>query len=556
MVGMITKLRVLIEATIKDLYDLNIDVSFERPEEQFGDLSTNVSFRLAKELKRSPLDVAKELSTKIKNDNILEVNVAGAGFLNFTLANKALMELARSEPSKPLEGKVVVVEYSDPNPFKVLHAGHLYTSVIGDGIANLIEVAGAKVYRVNFGGDIGLHVAKAVWGVISELGGELPDKLSSVKSNKAEWLSQCYIKGNDAYESDDKTREDIKDLNKKIYKIAVSKDKESNLAKIYWTCRNWSYQYFNEFYSQVGIKFDKYYPESEVAEDGVKTVKDHMPDVYQLSQGAVIFDGEKYGLYKNVFINSKGVPTYAAKDVGLIINKWQDYHFDKSVIITANEITDYMRVVLKSIEQFNEELVKRTVHLTHGLVKLVGAEKMSSRKGNILKASDILDLAKKATAERKLNSDQAVIVGAVKYSFIKQSIGGDIIFNPSESVSIEGNSGPYLQYALVRATSILSSLNNTELDMKDTDEFTKYERSLLLKIGEYHEVIDLAVSELKPHYLATYLYDLAQNFNRFYENSHVINDKREKFRGYLVKLYADRLASGLKLLGLETVKKM
>ena len=556
MVGMITKLRVLIEATIKDLYDLNIDVSFERPEEQFGDLSTNVSFRLAKELKRSPLDVAKELSTKIKNDNILEVNVAGAGFLNFKLANRALMELARSEPSKPLEGKVVVVEYSDPNPFKVLHAGHLYTSVIGDGIANLIEVAGAKVYRVNFGGDIGLHVAKAVWGVISELGGELPDKLSSVKSNKAEWLSQCYVKGNDAYESDDKTKEDIKDLNKKIYKIAVSKDKESNLAKIYWTCRNWSYQYFNEFYSQVGIKFDKYYPESEVAEDGVKTVKDHMPDVYQLSQGAVIFDGEKYGLYKNVFINSKGVPTYAAKDVGLIINKWQDYHFDKSVIITANEITDYMRVVLKSIEQFNEELVKRTVHLTHGLVKLVGAEKMSSRKGNILKASDILDLAKKATAEHKLNSDQAVIVGAVKYSFIKQSIGGDIIFNPSESVSIEGNSGPYLQYALVRATSILSSLNNTELDMKDIDEFTKYERSLLLKIGEYHEVIDLAVSELKPHYLATYLYDLAQNFNRFYENSHVINDKREKFRGYLVKLYADRLASCLKLLGLETVKKM
>ena len=150
----------------------------------------------------------------------------------------------------------------------------------------------------------------------------------------------------------------------------------------------------------------------------------------------------------------------------------------------------------------------------------------------------------------------AVIVGAVKYSFIKQSIGGDIIFNPSESVSIEGNSGPYLQYALVRATSILSSLNNTELDMKDIDEFTKYERSLLLKIGEYHEVIDLAVSELKPHYLATYLYDLAQNFNRFYENSHVIKDKREKFRGYLVKLYADRLASGLKLLGLETVKKM
>lgn len=556
MVGMITKLRVLIEATIKDLYDLNIDVSFERPEEQFGDLSTNVSFRLAKELKHSPLDVAKELSTKIKNDNILEVNVAGAGFLNFKLANRALMELARSEPSKPLEGKVVVVEYSDPNPFKVLHAGHLYTSVIGDGIANLIEVAGAKVYRVNFGGDIGLHVAKAVWGVISELGGELPDKLSSVKSNKAEWLSQCYVKGNDAYESDDKTKEDIKDLNKKIYKIAVSKDKESNLAKIYWTCRNWSYQYFNEFYSQVGIKFDKYYPESEVAEDGVKTVKDHMPDVYQLSQGAVIFDGEKYGLYKNVFINSKGVPTYAAKDVGLIINKWQDYHFDKSVIITANEITDYMRVVLKSIEQFNEELVKRTVHLTHGLVKLVGAEKMSSRKGNILKASDILDLAKKATAEHKLNSDQAVIVGAVKYSFIKQSIGGDIIFNPSESVSIEGNSGPYLQYALVRATSILSSLNNTELDMKDIDEFTKYERSLLLKIGEYHEVIDLAVSELKPHYLATYLYDLAQNFNRFYENSHVINDKREKFRGYLVKLYADRLASCLKLLGLETVKKM
>ena len=198
---MITRLRTLVETVINDLYGLSVVAKFERPEERFGDFSTNVSFKLAKELNRVPVDIAKELSIKLKEDeDIIDVTVAGPGFLNFKLSSEALIALARSEPSKPLEGKVVVVEYSDPNPFKALHAGHLYTSIIGDGIANLIEQAGAKVYRINFGGDIGLHVAKSIWGIISELGGELPEKLASVKYDRAEWLGQCYVSGNRRYE--------------------------------------------------------------------------------------------------------------------------------------------------------------------------------------------------------------------------------------------------------------------------------------------------------------------------------------------------------------------
>ncbi|MHB1864908.1 MAG: arginine--tRNA ligase [Candidatus Saccharimonadales bacterium] len=552
------QLQELISQLIQQLYNIKIDVEIDRPSEEFGDYSTNVALKLANTLKKSPSSIANEIVDKLKTSQLIQrVSVADPGFINLTLTDSALVEVALSVPSKTLDGQEVVAEYSDPNPFKILHAGHLYTSVVGEAIANLLAKAGANVHRVNFGGDVGLHVAKNIWAIIQELGGENPDKLSAIKeSDRSGWLSKCYVRGNEAYETNEQAKDEIRELNKRLYNIALEQEKESDLARIYWVCRTWSYDYFSLFYKRLNIQFEKYYPESEVADIGTKTINQHTPDVYTESQGAIVFVGEKYGLYTNVFINREGLPTYAAKDVGLIFKKWQDYHYDKSVIITANEQADYMKVVLKSVEQFAPEMALPTIHLTHGIVKLVGGRKMSSRDGNFVRAEDILDLAEEVTRSKNLNADPRITSGAVKYSFLKQRIGADIIYDANESVSIEGNSGPYLQYAYARAKSIINKSEDSGIDLHSLSEIVDSERSLIRKIGEFSETVDLAVRELMPHHLAVYLYDLAQTFNRFYENNRVIGDKRQALRVSLVRLYAQKLAEGLEILGIEPIESI
>jgi arginyl-tRNA synthetase len=276
--------------------------------------------------------------------------------------------------------------------------------------------------------------------------------------------------------------------------------------------------------------------------------------VYEESDGAVVFKGEPYGLHTRVFINSQGIPTYEAKDVGLIMLKKRDYDFDRSVVITDNGQEQYMAVVLKSIEQFAPELAKATTHMTHGVLKMKGGVKMSSRKGNILRAGDVLDAAAEANKQATGRDDEVAVLGAVKYAFLKQRIGPDIIYDPQESVSLEGNSGPYLQYAHARARSVLSKSANTPTDT--LVDLQVGERSLARKISEYPEVIQKAVDELMPHHVSTYLYELAQTFNRFYEHNRVVGDEREEIRLRLVTLYADVLKDGLGLLGITAPERM
>jgi arginyl-tRNA synthetase len=403
----------------------------------------------------------------------------------------------------------------------------------------MVEYAGAEVVRLNFGGDVGLHAAKSMWAIMRWLDGQ-PAKLDEVDgSERPKWLGERYVEGNNAYEDDESAKSEIIFINKKIYSLyengaALSSHivEHSNSTStmvvnidqfraIYDTCREWSYEYFKELYKQLEVSaFDRFIPESEVTPLGLTTVKEQLAKgVYAQSGGAVIFEGEKYGLHNRVFINSEGLPTYEAKDVGLSLTKWQDYHFDKSIIITANEQAQYMQVVIKSIEQFAPEPASRTLHLTHGVVKLQGGVKMSSRKGNIVGAIDILQSARQASPE----ADESTVLAAVKYAFSKSRIGGDIVYDPLESVATEGNSGPYLQYAHARARSILSkSTINYQLSTINP-VFQPGERLLVRKIGEFSEVVELSVRELMPHYISTYLYELAQEFNRFYEQNRVID---------------------------------
>lgn len=548
----------VIQKVVQNLFNQTIEVELSRTDEQFGDFATNVALRLSKQLNTPSREVAQKIVDRTQSDIIEKAEVAGPGFINVTLTNAALWNLSVAPPSKPLEGKVILTEYSDPNPLKPLHAGHLYTTLVGDTISRLIENAGAKTIRLNYGGDVGLHVGKSIWAIIKQLGGEFPEKLAEVpEQDRPAWLGKRYVEGTSAYEDDESAKQEIIIRNRQVYEIHAENDHTSPLAQIYWTVRTWSYDYFQVLYNQLQVKpFDRYIPESEVTPLGVSTVTEQLEaGIFQKSGDAVIFDGDSYGLHTRVFINSEGIPTYETKDVGLSLTKWQDYNFDQSIIITAVEQAQYMQVVLKAIEQFAPEPAQRTKHLTHGIVKLSGGIKMSSRKGNIVTALEILEAARQAGTETGTNPHEETILAAVKYAFAKNRIGSDIVYDPKESIALDGNSGPYLQYAHARAKSIISKSSASPGTGKDSS-LQPAERSLLRKISEYNEVIERATTELMPHHICTYLYELAQTFNRFYENSRVVGDEREAVRIALVKLYAKTLKSGLELLGIHAPETM
>jgi len=432
---------------------------------------------------------------------------------------------------------------------------------VGEAISKLIEFAGGEVHRVNFGGDVGLHVAKTLYAL-------------RVKDFTIEDIAMAYVEGTKMYEEDEEAKKEITKLNKQIYEIVQNEVHEGELAERYWKGRELSYRYFDEFYARIGVKFEKYYPESTVAGRGLLTVREHTPEVYQESDGAVVFKGEEYGLHTRVFVNKEGLPTYEAKDVGLLFAKDEDYKFDESVVITGNDIVDYMKVVLKSVEQYAPELVAKTRHITHGNVRLPGNEKMSSRKGNFVKAVDVLEQAP---------------LDAIKYSFLKYKIGGNIEFDAEESVAMTGNSGPYLQYSAVRAKHVLDKLGSFSGAITANDSLSgprssrpssrgsaayprqqppdvptkehsprQPENELLLtkKILAYAGVLAEAVREMAPHLICNYLFELAQEFSRFYENCQVAGGEHEGERGKMVKVFYKIMEHGLGLLGISVPEEM
>lgn len=556
---MLETIKQLIIDVVQGEFGISVDPHVSVPEEQFGDVATNVAMQIVKQVGSNPREIAEKIAEKLRAvDDISEVSVAGPGFINIRLSDEQLIKQSHYEPLKSLQGKKVLVEYSDPNPFKPLHAGHLYTTLVGDVIARLVEQAGAETVRLNFGGDVGMHVGKTMWAILNHFGSEDIDAVKALPlETLGVWMGERYVEGNNAYEDSEQLQAEIKQVNKRVYQIHADNDHESAFAQIYWYLREQSYEFFKKLYADLQVEqFDRFIPESEVADRGLELVKQHTGDVFKDSEGAVVFDGEQFGLHTRVFINKEGLPTYEAKDVGLSLTKWDDYHFDESIIITANEQSQYMQVVLKAIEQFAPEPAQKTRHLTHGIVKLSGGVKMSSRKGNILSAFDILQAARDAGKASGQADNEEVMLASVKYALLKNRIGGDIIYDPNESIATEGNSGPYLQYAHARACSILSKVESQKSKVENISNLEAGERTLVRKLAQYADTVEVATRELAPHHICTYLYELAQEFNRFYEQNKVVGDERQDIRLELVEQYVGTLKKGLNLLGIHAPEQM
>jgi arginyl-tRNA synthetase len=306
----------------------------------------------------------------------------------------------------------------------------------------------------------------------------------------------------------------------------------------------------------------------------MKAVEDGLAkNILERSEGAIVFKGEPYGLHTRVFVNSRGVPTYEAKELGITEKKHEDFVFDTSIVITGNEQNDYFKVLLKVIDLLIPELAGKTTHISHGMLRF-SSGKMSSRKGNVIIAEALIDQAKAALAEKvnersglddaeRATVTEAIAVGAIKYSILKQNPGQDIIFDFEKSLSFEGDSGPYLQYAYARLRSILRKADDEFGDAGAPADFAKLdsevEFALMRKIFEFPDVVARAAEALSPNTVATYLHKLAVAANKFYETTPILKDENESRRGErlaLTEVAARTLANGLALLGIKAPEKI
>ncbi len=552
----------LLATACDELFGITVAPELTRPDEQFGDFSSNVALQLAKQTKQAPRDVAEQIKAYLESNNdgsITSVNVAGPGFLNIMLADKQLLSILREIQAKKtnfgknshLAGQTIVIETNNPNPFKDLHIGHAYNIIVANTIANVLEAGGAKVHRVSYHGDVGLHVGKSMWAILKHINNDASKLASIPQADRSKFMSDMYRLGSAAYKDDKQAQAEIEELTKQSFRLD-----DPLFTEVYETCNQWSFEYFEGIFKRLrSTPVEKRYLERDADVLGKQLVLENVPAVFNESDGAVIYEGEKDGLHTAVFITQRGTTLYAARDLALAVQKDEDFKMDASIVITGNEQQAYFKVVYAALSNFMPELANRCFSLPHGIIKLTTG-KMSSRTGDVINIEWLFDAVAAAQQAKGYSGDnqEDSQFAAIAYLFLKARIGGDIVFDPAESVSLEGNTGPYLQYAHARARSILR-----KAEVQGTtavNELQPAERSLVRKLSEYAEAVERSSSDRMPHHIATYLYELCQTFNRFYEKSRVIGDERQDFRLSLVAAYAQVLKNGLELLNIAAPEQM
>lgn len=528
--------------------------------QQHGDWATNIALKCAGSKKMSPLQLAKNIAENIKTGDIItRVTVAAPGFINITLSEQALRSSLTQTPQKVAAKDTVLIEFGQPNTHKSPHIGHLFSYIYGESLARIYEKNGSRVIRANYQGDIGLHVAKCLWAMKQDAANM--DDFDDSKSQMT-YLQSCYQKGAAAYDAAPAAKEEIDAVNRALYD-----QRDQELVSRWMMTRQWCVDYYKEFEESLGIRYDKSYFETDIAELGLDLVKKHVPQVFSESDGAVIFKGEDVGLHTRVFINKHHNPTYEAKEVGLAFQKNKDFTFDQAITTTASEQNEYMKVVYRAIELIDPTLRAKLVHLGFGMINL-STGKMSSRTGNIVTAFSLVDDVTQAIiGEYGSEPEQAQIIAlaAIKYAFLKSDYRANKSFNIATSVAREGDSGPYILYTYVRTQSVsrqsnsqnhqnVSGSNLATIDNPLHDD----ERALILLLQEEPDIIETAKRLHAPHIIAGYAYSVAQAYNAFYQSCPILKaDASEKeFRLVLSERVGQVLARQLHLLGIQTVDEM
>lgn len=557
------------EEIIKILESVGVKTNKEAleipPDEEFGDIAFPC-FQLAKEQRRNPLDIAKELTSKIhisRNPLIIKIEARGP-YVNFffyweKVAEKILDKILSKKKSKSRNKKRIMIEYSQPNPVHPMHVGHSRGTFIGDTLCNVFEHLGYDVIRANYMNDIGLQVAKLVTAYKLWTTNKRP------KGKPDRWLWQYYIKFHE---------EALKDpsLEGKARQMLREYELENNpkTKKLWDKIVGWCVQGFKETYKDLGIKFDVYFYENDFRKSGKLMVEEAIKRnlAFKSAEDTIVADLEKYGIPNTVLLRSDGTGLYITSDLGLTLHKFKKYGLDQSVWVVSSQQNLNFKQLFKVLDMLGYEFAKNCRHVSFEHVNLPEG-KMSSREGRAIMLDEVIQtLTRQAMGEvekrnpkmsstKKLSIAKKVAISAIKYAVLKIEPEDSIIFDWSKMLSFDGNTGPYLLYAHTRCSSILKKAKKFKAEY--FSKLSTPERHLIKLLMNYENTLMGVAKQYRPNMLCNYVYSLATAFSNFYQNCPVLKaetTQQKNFRLTLTSATKIVLEDALKLLGIKTPEIM
>ena len=452
-----------------------------------------------------------------------------------------------------------MVEFCSPNTNKPLHLGHLRNMFIGQSISNIYEFLGHNVKRTCLVNDRGIHISKSMLAYKKFGKGKKPDK----KPDK--FVGDFYVKYNQAAKQNPSIEQEAKELLQKW----EQGDKQT--IKLWKTMNSWVYKGFGQTYEELEVKFDKFYYESQMYKKGRDIVmKGLKKGIFKKEDGAIIAELEKYKLPNKVLIRADGTSLYMTQDLYLAEKKFSDYSIKKSIYVVGNEQNLHFKQLFKILQLLDFKWAKGCYHLNYGMVYLPEG-RMKSREGTIVDADDIIaeirNLAnkeikkrhKKITKKELEKRSKAIGDGALRFFILKIDPYKDMVYNPEESISFEGETGPYVQYTHARISSILrkhKSKKKQKVNYAILEE--KIEQNLVRQLSLFPDAVKQTTAHYKPSLLCRYLIELAQLFNEFYHKHQVLKAESELRQARIALILATKqvIKNGLNLLAIPAPEQM
>lgn len=547
------------EFKIADIYQMiSIPPKLENGDYAFG------CFKMSKELKKSPAEIAQILSAKIHSENLISATAMGP-YLNFKIKANFLLKELNLQGKLIEESEKTIIEFSQPNTHKEMHVGHMRNLCLGDAIIKLHRYAGIETLSTTFPGDVGTHVAKCLWYFTHHTDQKVPSE------RKGAWLGTLYTKGNNLLKEQKGTPQE--EENRKVL-TQILKEIESGSGKYYdlWKeTREWSIKLMEDVYAWANVTFDSWYWESTVDSDSVKLVNKFYEDgLFVKDDGAIGIDLSDDKLGFCLLLKSDGTGLYATKDLELARRKFEDQKVEKSIYVVDNRQALHFKQVFKTLEKMGFENAKDCIHLQYEMVELTDGA-MSSRKGNIVPLQSLIDQMQDTIKENYLKKYQneweqseiddcshKIAAGAIKFGMNRIDPNKKIVFDMQEWLKLDGESGPYIQYVFARINSMLNKAQ-AQGDANFNKLENEYERNVALHLLHFNDVIENALKNYKSNLLCNYLYDVSKSFNQFYANCPVLKCEDEALKQARIKLcqeVAKTLEKGLELLGIGCPKRM
>lgn len=585
-------LTALTSRAVQALYGHTIDenlLTWNKTRKEFEGDFTLVVFPLLKISQQNPEITATQIGEYLNanSENISRFNVV-KGFLNVSFSDAFWVGYLSTIPLPPLRlpktdsAWPIMVEYSSPNTNKPLHLGHIRNNLLGYSVSRILEANGHKVIKTQVINDRGIHICKSMVAWLQFGNGETPEN-SGLKGDKL--VGKYYVlfdkehrvqKSKRVEEGVDQNKLDDTPIMRQAQEMLRKWEKgDPDTLQLWQTMNAWVYTGFESTYRRLGVAFDRLYYESETYLHGKDVVLQGLSNgVFQRdSDGSVWCDLTDDGHDRKILLRSDGTSVYMTQDIGTALLRIGDYPEVRQMIYTVGNEQDYhFAVLFKILGKLGFDWAEKCYHLSYGMVDLPEG-KMKSREGTVVDADDLMqqmfESARETTIElgkmqNQSNANLDVLseqigMAALKYFILKVDPRKRMMFNPRESVDLNGNTGPFIQYTHARICSILRKAPETEEIQYPSVALADAERKLIALLYDYEETIAESAVAFAPSLLANYLYDLAKSFNGFYQTSPILNAAETEIRHLRWKIcqhVAHTLKHGLSLLGIEAPERM